>query len=505
MAAVAGDTDEDAFAATSEAMSLVPARPPSRFRARLASLHSRCAYVMGNETEAQRLATDALAAARETGASDAAAEARATLALLQRRSGDPAEAAARLLAVAEEAHASGQLAAELRSRYSLAGLYHERGDLERSQHAYEDGARRAAEQGQPWTTFGTEARALAAMLRYVRGDWDGALRATDVMGESPPPVAEALLTAMRMMVLAGRGDGQVTALLPEVRPWWKRDGLAALYSTFAGLEICEQRASAPATRVRAVQDALQLIADVVELTTRLWQSPWQLARIRLSALGIAVLSAAAPDGTSSERAELVAWGERLLADGRTSLAQGLPPGRTLGPEGAAWFARLEAEAARLRWLAGADAPSEHDLVATWERVVDAFDYGDVVEQTRARVRLAGVLHAAGRVTEAAAVAEPARERAAGLGAAPLLGALGSLGGSPGALRPDEPRGLSALTGREREVLDLLVQGRTNREIAGRLYISEKTASVHVSNILAKLGVRSRLEAAALARRDLASS
>jgi DNA-binding NarL/FixJ family response regulator len=49
------------------------------------------------------------------------------------------------------------------------------------------------------------------------------------------------------------------------------------------------------------------------------------------------------------------------------------------------------------------------------------------------------------------------------------------------------------------VLELLVDARTNRQIATRLYISEKTVSVHVSNILAKLGVRSRAEAAAVAR------
>jgi DNA-binding NarL/FixJ family response regulator len=61
--------------------------------------------------------------------------------------------------------------------------------------------------------------------------------------------------------------------------------------------------------------------------------------------------------------------------------------------------------------------------------------------------------------------------------------------------------LAALTDRERDVLALLVEARTNRQIANRLYISEKTVSVHVSNILAKLGVRSRAEAAALARRD----
>ncbi|HVW47503.1 MAG TPA: response regulator transcription factor, partial [Solirubrobacterales bacterium] len=57
-----------------------------------------------------------------------------------------------------------------------------------------------------------------------------------------------------------------------------------------------------------------------------------------------------------------------------------------------------------------------------------------------------------------------------------------------------------LTPRERQVLAALAEGATNREIAARLYMAEKTASVHVSRILAKLGVRSRTEAAAVAHR-----
>ena len=57
-----------------------------------------------------------------------------------------------------------------------------------------------------------------------------------------------------------------------------------------------------------------------------------------------------------------------------------------------------------------------------------------------------------------------------------------------------------LTARELDVVALVAEGRTNRQIADALFISAKTASVHVSNILAKLGVSSRGEAAALARR-----
>lgn len=65
------------------------------------------------------------------------------------------------------------------------------------------------------------------------------------------------------------------------------------------------------------------------------------------------------------------------------------------------------------------------------------------------------------------------------------------------------KGLQTLTRREREVLALLGQGLTNAEIAARLFISTKTAGHHVSNILAKLGMRNRAEAGAYAQRFLA--
>jgi len=74
-------------------------------------------------------------------------------------------------------------------------------------------------------------------------------------------------------------------------------------------------------------------------------------------------------------------------------------------------------------------------------------------------------------------------------------ALGGIG-RPGGMGSDT----FGLSKRELEVLALIAQGRTNREIGDRLFISQKTVGVHVGNILAKLGVSGRVEAAAVAIR-----
>ena len=113
--------------------------------------------------------------------------------------------------------------------------------------------------------------------------------------------------------------------------------------------------------------------------------------------------------------------------------------------------------------------------------------------------------AAGDRAGAAAPLAAVLEAAERMEAAPLAEAAGALARRArvriDAPEPEpEPPAPLGLTPREHEVLLLVAEGHTNREIGELLFMSEKTASVHVSRILAKLGVGGRVEAAAVAHR-----
>ncbi|MGH8963573.1 MAG: helix-turn-helix transcriptional regulator [Jatrophihabitantaceae bacterium] len=490
-AGVAAEGDAEALRATTEAVQLIPKEPRTVFRAHVAALHARLNLIMGREVEAERWARMAADAGRALNSAAPVADAETTLAVLARRVDDPIAAAKRLTAVSDEAHRAGETAAELRSRYNLGSLYYELGELDLALQAYTQALERAREVGRPWTAFGLDARVMLGVIQHVRGQWDAALCTVDVSGEAAPALAEATFAATAMQVRAGRGDQDAMELFPALRPWWEQDTRIGLYSTFAALDLYEQNAD--------VEPALALLDELVSMLGAIWQDSWFLGRIRLSAQGVAVVTAAQAGTPQRERATLVERARQLVEDGRTSAEKGLPAGRRLGVEGIAWLARLEAEWARLRWLADIDPPPLDEHIAAWAAAVEGFGYGNVIEQARSRARYAAVLRAAGRGPEAAAQADLARAQARELKAEPLLAEIRTLGLSA-APRPGAGES-HALTDREREVLALLVDGRTNRQIAQRLYISEKTVSVHVSNILAKLKVRSRNEAAALARRD----
>ena len=189
--------------------------------------------------------------------------------------------------------------------------------------------------------------------------------------------------------------------------------------------------------------------------------------------------------------------EVLLDTARQGAAFPRRPKSVLGVDGRAWLARAEAE-----WLR---AQGDNDPAA-WLAVLNTFGPAFVYETARARWRLAEALLEAGRRDEAQHEWQQAMDTAERLGARPLLAALTDLGRRGRLGRDHERPGgqvnpLRGLTAREQEVLRLLAAGRTNREIASELFIATKTASVHVSNILAKLGAASRTEAAAIAHAE----
>jgi DNA-binding NarL/FixJ family response regulator len=154
---------------------------------------------------------------------------------------------------------------------------------------------------------------------------------------------------------------------------------------------------------------------------------------------------------------------------------------------------------RNRELTGGPQPE------AWQAAATAWDCcGDLYWAAVCRFRTAdAMLRAKGDRGVAARIAAEALTAARSLGAAPLAADLELLSRrgrlSAGSI-PDDPLRRLGVTQREAEVLDLLVEGRTNRQIGDVLFISEKIVSVHVTNLLRKLGVESRTEAAEMSRR-----
>jgi DNA-binding CsgD family transcriptional regulator len=288
-------------------------------------------------------------------------------------------------------------------------------------------------------------------------------------------------------VLSGRGVN-VDDRLARLRGYWEREGSVAIHACDLAIRSAGRRGDATA--------ALAAYDDGVGVLSKIWHE-WFGARIRLAAVTIDAICRALPRIPAGER---VAWAghiDRLHSDGATVLERYSDPSGFWGPEGRAWSKRLDAETLRGRWLSGVDAPPQDVLVETWREAEHLFaEFGHVAELAQVRVTLAGILRATGDPAGAREVGDLARTAAHDLGAQPMLDDLKSIGSAPA--RGDAAS--DTLTARETEILALVAEGRSNGEIGKQLFISAKTVSVHVSNILGKLGASGRTEAAAIARR-----
>jgi DNA-binding NarL/FixJ family response regulator len=195
-----------------------------------------------------------------------------------------------------------------------------------------------------------------------------------------------------------------------------------------------------------------------------------------------------PDGTAARYRELASRAGQMATPSVSS--------RGYQALVTAELARAAGEADVTAWQAAAE---------TWQAAAEPYPLAYTLLRLAEAAAAAGDRAAAGRgVREAYALASR-------VGAAPIAEEAAALARrtrlrldepDADAVRPaaEDPLARFGLTEREREILVLLAAGRSNPQIAGVLFISPKTASVHVSNILAKLGVDSRVEAAAVAHR-----
>jgi ATP/maltotriose-dependent transcriptional regulator MalT len=477
----------DAREAIENAWQLVADRPPTYTRAWVQAVLAM-ALRKSDPAAAREAAQNAISDARAVHALGAEADALVTLGMLDEFEGDQDGAVRHFRAAIRTATQVEAFSTELRARYFLGLHSYERGDLAESVAEFDEATRRAKANGLSWSNYGVEIRVIRTIAKYMTGDWDGSEEAAESPAMRVSDTVLARLAAASTFVMVGRGRcEEATKLLAELRAHWHRDTEIVILCAFAKVEA-ELWLGHPDVAANAV----------TEVTDWLVKTGWTklLGRIRLSAWGIAAQvelarKARRERDTAAELAA-VAEGERLAEAAEELAVVGRPWTGTLGVEGVAWLAMVRAELTRL--IGAGD-------VKAWQEAVSAFDYGSVYAQAFARLRLAEALLAAddkdSAAKELAAVAAATNQ----LGARPLADAAADLARRgrltvPGLAAPRDH--VDPFTPRERAVLSLVALGRTNREVGQELYISEKTVSVHLSRIMAKLGASRRAEAVATA-------
>jgi DNA-binding CsgD family transcriptional regulator/tetratricopeptide (TPR) repeat protein len=481
--------DEEGLQLCLRAAELVPEDPPTPLRARVTAALARALINAGQRDAARRSCTTALAVAQAVGSKGDEADALITLGFVEVQ--DSHSKARSLFEQARRLAAdAGRIDIELRALHNLGYLEYDLGHLAAACAAWDEGARRAWRGGLAWSPTALEMRGLRCYGRYVAGDWDASEQLAAAVDEQVAEVAPALAAdALAVQVSRGRDIverrlAQLTSLNTpnEALEIWVVIWVAIHEAEQASWHDDVSRASS------AIERGLEATVGAVR---------WAQEELMLCAAGLAVQAAQAEQARAS--------GDPVLLTDAVSVGRAfVDRARLMGQRAdrsvhgrsvhvPAWLARAEAEWSRVEGQADP---------ARWQIAVEAFSFGCVYEVARCRWRLAEALLATGERTQAATAARAAYQTAARLEAAPLRGALEALARRAhldlGAGQPQQPE-RAGLTPREQEVLRLLAEGRSNRQIAAALFISGKTASVHVTHILTKLGVHSRLEAAARAR------
>ncbi len=484
----------ESFEAFDRAVELLPPGPSAE-RARVLEERARVEMLFGDYTKTLATVTQALEEARAVGAELTEVRALITLGFTRAGLGDEAEglvtmreAYARAGAIASPAD-RGRAAANLSELLDLAGRTEEGLALAREELAE---ARKRPER----TTFDAflDVQECYLLSRLGRlGEARERLPAR-IPGEA---ISYAGIYWRYMRARLALLSGDLAATRSELAQLQRLSEGAAEPQWIEPRTEIEVELAVRADRLDDARAILQRAAPRIlrsDEATRLVRMGWMAERVEADAAG---------------RAHALGEPYEPVLDALSAALRERAAGARYD-EACAWGGMATAELARRRTLLG-DAPAD---AGPWDEVARAFDAIALpLPAAYARFR-AGEAHVTAGDRAAAAV--PLREAAAiaeRTGAALIGEDVAALarraridlrepaleaGAAP---EPDDsPVARLGLTPRELEVLLLVAEGRTNRVIGETLFMSEKTASVHVSRILAKLGVGGRVEAAAVAHR-----
>lgn len=476
---------EQGLAAFRRAVELVPAEPPTAERVRVLAAFGNALLLSDRYEESRQACQQALDLAATLGDRRSAFRAADVLAADLCVLGRLDEGLAMLFAACEPDPERDTPSYRLRPYVHLSDVLIRAGRLPDAIRIAHEGlmiARRLGVERGPGTVLACN---LAEALLGT-GDWE---RADDV------------LTA------ALRNGGTFWSHHPHIQraqlTIWRGEFDTAREHLRAGAQGANEPPTAPIyallhAELAAWQGRLDDAADAVDEALHRTESIGTMtSRLRACALGLRVeadrsrLAIARRDAPTIDQARRRA--RRLRQDARRPAP--------LTPDATAWLAVAEAEYASVE-----GPPSKPDpwraALAAWEGLDRPYHVAYCQWQLAAALTIAGATGA-----DATTAARTAHKLATRLGAEPIRREVDLLAqrarldlvGVRPAQRTGAPNPLG-LTAREDEVLQLLGRGYTNRQIAAELTISVKTASVHVSNILRKLGMSHRLEAAAVAQR-----
>jgi ATP/maltotriose-dependent transcriptional regulator MalT len=439
----------------------------------------------GRPAEAAPLAQRAVDVAQQAEADAEHAHGLATLGILQAERGQLGPGLTALRRSFELARGTGSVEGVIRAATNRMYLLIRAGRFGEALEVARAGQQAAASLGVPPALTSALDNNTAWVL-IATGHWAEADQLlAGLVAESPANVTR-YLQLLQLELAVGKGDAERTAELAAVlaaddepprltgplhaclaeQACSRGDLAAAADEVLAGLASV-QGAGLPEEEIRLLATGARISADLAPLPGPL--RPGDLGEFRTALAASFAARAALIAGQHPQRPEVTA------------------------------FARVTvAEQARQQ---GSDTP------ALWRGAADAWQAaGQPYREAYARLREAAAAAAAGSRDQARRALAAGRSLASQLPSAPLMGMAGELAGRARLTDPSGPVGsVSAsarfcLTNREMQVLPLLAQGYSNRQIARRLVISDRTVAVHVSRILSKLGVRNRAEAAATSTR-----